>query len=434
MLSLSHLSHLFKLVWNRKRSNSLMIIELFAAFLVLFFVVLAAIHFATVYRQSLGYEYKDVWNILAYQKQNAATLANANKIGNATTNGARSEPVDNSKAAKFQSAQTLLATLRGLPQVESAAFMNNTPFSFSQSNTEFNRGRKYRMEQINVTDDAFKTLNLTLLQGRWFNASDEIYSGTTSTVKPIVISQFAAATFFGQENPIGKDITYAPGESVSNDLARMRFRVIGVIMDFRRGSEFDQSSNLMFRRVSLFDTTSWLPSQIVAKMKSGVSAAYEEQLLKTLEQTAPNWVFQISTLEIDRAKKHKFFYLPFGVSMTVAAFLLIMVGLGLVGVVWQSVTRRMREIGVRCSFGATKQAVYAFIVGEIAVLTTFSMIIGLFAIAQMPLLPFFDVPQATYLVSIGVAIVGMYVLTTLCAIYPSLLATKVQPAEALRYE
>lgn len=434
MFSFSHFSHLFKLVWNRKRSNSLIIIELSAAFLVLFFVCLAAIHFAKVYRQPLGYEYKDVWNILAYQKENAATQANINKIGNATTSGAHSEPIDNSKAAKFQSAQTLLTTLRGLPQVESVAFASTAPFSFSQNNTEFNRGKRYRTEQISATDDFLTVMNMNIKQGRWFNADDEIYSSTTSTVKPIVINEYAAATFFGEEDPIGKDISYTPGESVSNDLARMRYRVIGVISDFRRGSEFDQTDNVMFRRVSLLDTSGWLPSQMLIKMKSGVTAEYEEQLLKTLEKTAPNWTFQISTLEIDREKKHKFFYFPFGVSMTVAGFLLLMVGLGLVGVVWQSVTRRMREIGVRRSFGATKEAIYTFTVGEIAVLTTFSMIIGLFIIAQMPLLPFFDVPQITYLVSIGVAIVGMYILTALCAVYPGRLAAKVQPADALRYE
>ena len=38
---------------------------------------------------------------------------------------------------------------------------------------------------------------------------------------------------------------------------------------------------------------------------------------------------------------------------TIAGFLLLMVALGLTGVVWQSVTQRIREFGLRRAKGAT---------------------------------------------------------------------------------
>jgi len=318
--------------------------------------------------------------------------------------------------------------------VESCGLLSSTPFSFSQSNTNFGRGKQYRTEQISATDGIAKTLNLTMTQGRWFNATDDQYNGTTSTVKPIVVNTVAAELFFGNENPIGKDISHLEANGVDKEQLRMRYRVVGVVSDFRRGSEFDQSSSLMFHRVSLFDTTAWLPSQLLVTMKSSVGAGYEENLLTTLQQTAPDWEFQISTLEADRAKKHRIFKTTTGVGMTVAAFLLLMVALGLVGVVWQSVMRRMRELGVRRAFGATRADVQMFIVGELAALTTFAVIVGLFMLAQFPLIPFFDIPAATYITSILVSVIALYSLTALCAWYPSRLAGTVQPSEALRYE
>jgi putative ABC transport system permease protein len=423
-INVSMLQHLFKLVWNRKRANALIVAELLAAFLVLVGVCTTIIHFTKLYVQPLGYDYKDTWNILAYRKDLSKEPVN-------TSTGGLDRK---SKTAEMQSARNILATLKALPEVESCGFEAATPFSFSHSLTDFNRGEKYRTEQLNTTDDVRETLNLTVTKGRWFNASDDQYNGTTATIKPIVLNEVAATLFFGEENPLGKDLSYLPGKGIDKDLERRRFRVVGVISDFRRGSAFDQSNSLMFRRVSLLDTTAWLPSQLLVKMKSRIDAGYEQKLLNTLQQTAPDWEFQISTLETDRARKHRVFGIATGIGLTIAAFLLLMVALGLVGVVWQSVMRRMRELGVRRAFGATKADVMFFVVGELAALTTFAVALGAVVLAQFPLIPFFDVPTITYITSIGVAIVALYALTALCALYPSRLAGTVQPSDALRYE
>jgi putative ABC transport system permease protein len=409
----SQMQQLFKLVWNRKRSNALIVTELVAAFMVLFFVMLAVLHFSITYFLPLGYEYEDVWNIQAYRKESTET---------------------ENVAITRQSAQQLASVLRGLPNTESVSFATTTPFGFSHNGTSFNRGKKYWTEICTVTDDLNKTLKLSLTQGRWFNAGDDMYNGTTSTVKPVVINEFAAATFFGAENPVGRDISSLPGEGTDKNEERMRYRVIGVITGFRKGGEFEQTGNFMFQRTNILDTTSWLPSQILVKMKHGTEAGYEEEVLKKLERTAPNWSFQITALAADRQRQHKNIYFALVPGLIIAAFLLLTVALGLVGVVWQSVTRRMRELGVRRAFGATRQDIYVFVIGELVALTTFAVVFGLFLVAQVPLIPFYQVPPATYALSIGKTVVGMYALTTLCALYPSRLAGTVQPSDALRYE
>ena len=55
--------HLLKLVWNRKRSNALIILEICASFLVVFVVATLGLFFLDNYRRPLGFEWKNVWNV-----------------------------------------------------------------------------------------------------------------------------------------------------------------------------------------------------------------------------------------------------------------------------------------------------------------------------------------------------------------------------------
>jgi len=57
------IKHLFKMVWNRKRTNFLITVEIFFSFLVLFTVILFGVYYTDNYRQPLGFSYQNVLNI-----------------------------------------------------------------------------------------------------------------------------------------------------------------------------------------------------------------------------------------------------------------------------------------------------------------------------------------------------------------------------------
>ena len=119
-----------------------------------------------------------------------------------------------------------------------------------------------------------------------------------------------------------------------------------------------------------------------------------------------------------------------------------MVALGLTGVVWQSVTARTREFGLRRAKGATIADVRRQVLAELALLTSLAVAVGVALLVQLPLIPLpapaaQDLPSTdsqVLLPSIAVSAVVIYLLTLLCGWYPSRLATKIQPAEALHYE
>ena len=128
----------------------------------------------------------------------------------------------------------------------------------------------------------------------------------------------------------------------------------------------------------------------------------------------------------------------------IAGFLLLMVALGLTGVVWQSVTQRTREFGLRRAHGATMGNVRRQVLGELTVMSTLALLAAVLLVVQLPFLPIdlheyyllarMAIDRGVFVASIALSVAAIYLLTLLCGWYPSRLATRIQPAEALHYE
>jgi putative ABC transport system permease protein len=167
-----------------------------------------------------------------------------------------------------------------------------------------------------------------------------------------------------------------------------------------------------------------------------VTATFEEHLLKSAHALAPDWSFSMKPTEDVRTEYLRNNYLtPLAIMGMVAGFLLLMVALGLSGVLWQNVTQRIRELGLRRAKGADRGRIKRQIFMEIALMTAIALVLGAILLAQVPVLGWLGpVPPALYAVSLGLAAVMLFLLTSFCGWYPSLLATRIPPAEALRYE
>ena len=73
--------------------------------------------------------------------------------------------------------------------------------------------------------------------------------------------------------------------------------------------------------------------------------------------------------------------------------------------------------------------------GELLLIATFGLLAGVLVGVQFPLLDVVSfISGKIYFYSIVASALAIYLVTILCGLYPSWLATKVQPAEALHYE
>jgi putative ABC transport system permease protein len=166
-----------------------------------------------------------------------------------------------------------------------------------------------------------------------------------------------------------------------------------------------------------------------------VTRAFEEKLATRLQAVAKGWSFEIKPATELRDEAFQRRLIPIIAVGVIAAFLMIMVALGLTGVLWQNVAQRTKEIGLRRAKGATARHIYQQILGELLVITSVALLIGVAVVVQFPLLDLIGfISSEVYAASIVISLAVIYALTIVCGLYPSWMATKVQPAEALHYE
>jgi len=255
-----------------------------------------------------------------------------------------------------------------------------------------------------------------------------------------------AHELFGDGDPIGRDIgemRSAGGRDGAPPGAppEPERRVIGVMTAFRQEGEFDSPDNYVFERQRLDPAPegagpaeSRPAGDVLVRVAAGSTAELEQRILDAVRDVAKGWSFRVEPLPVARDRVSRFYLAPLMMVGLVTAFLAIMVGLGLTGVLWLAVTRRTREIGLRRAKGATRGDIRRQILGEILILTTLAILPGVLLALQLPLVGALPVPGGVFAVSLALSVLGIYLLAVLCGWYPARLAVRVEPTEALRYE
>lgn len=408
------IKHLCKLVWNRKRVNFLITLEIFFSFLVVFGVIVLAVYFTDNYRHPLGFNYDNVWNI---------------------TVGIQRKSDNSDQQELLDRARDVLAALRDFSEVESAAIVWGSPYSrgmWTSSHTV--RGKNIDFQVNNMTDDAREVFKLNVIRGRWFSKEDD-----GGNYKAIVINKKLAEEYYGSDDPIGKNprelYDKADEGPEPNEPASKPERIVGVIDDFRARGEFEPAANYLINRNNLRLSDGEIPRNIVLRVHPGTTAEFEEPLMRKMQSIARDWSLEIRTIDQMRQENHQSYLVPMAAFALVAGFLLLMVALGLSGVLWQNVTQRTKEIGLRRAKGATRRRIYQQILGELLVITTAGLLLGILVVIQFPLLDFLGLTTPrVYAISTVISMALIYLLSVLCGLYPGRLATRVQPAEALHYE
>jgi len=411
--------HLVRLLWNRKRQNLLLTIEILCAFLVVFVVALFGLTFAVNARAPLGFDTERVWTIDVGRPR---TLAGKDGEEAAAAAEAREREVFT----------RLLAAVRELPQVEIAAGAFTGPYINAGwgSGLTLADGRKFDYLYNRVTDDFMPLLSMPIVAGRGFSREDD-----ATTTKPVLINVQLARTVFGDANPIGQII---PEKTEAKpDPQHKPKRVVGVIEDFRQNGPYSMPEAVLFDRLRLDIADTGVPDRLLIRVRPGTTAALEPVLVRRLQREAADWSFGVSTMEHLRERKLSDYIMPLTVLSVLAGFLLLMVTLGLTGVVWQSVIVRLREFGLRRAAGASGVSVRRQVFAEMAVMTSFAVIAGTAIVGQLPFLPLPEglvVQPPVFAGAVALTAAAIYCLTLVCGWYPSRLAARIPPADALRYE
>lgn len=391
--------HLFKMIWNKKKQNSLLIVEILLSFLVIFAVFTFGLNSYGNYAKPMGFQYKNVW-ALSYNH----TLDTKNP----------------DSVTLFY--QTLLRNIKAMPQVVDAGYTSgNIPFSSTHMNTSVN-SNGLKVNQVNnffVDENYTKTMGVKMISGRWYNKAD-----MASKEKIIVINNALKDKLFGKADAIGKPLGDYEGKNPT--------RIIGVVDDIKTDGDYQEAPRGMYNK---HDTAAykWL-GKILVKVSPDADAAFESRLYKLMANSMKNSNIEVEHLDDKLVSYNKFTLVPLIILSIVAAFLIINVALGIFGVLWYNINKRRGEIGLRRAVGAAGSAVSAQLVSEAMILATLSLIIGVFFAVQFPLLNVFDLPATVYIIAMLLAVAFIYLLVLICSLYPGRQAAAIYPAVALHEE
>ena len=366
-------------------------LEIFVAFLILFAVSSLSVYFYKGYIKPAGINADNVWVTYITFNSGSDSLDKIN-------------------------VELVRQKIKTFKEIKSFSFGSHFPYGNSNSTRGFDyNGKEFRSEVMSVEEIYPSVLGLQMQSGAWFKEIDTILKE-----KPIVITQHLKEEMFGNEDAIGKII---------GDKDKQQEKIVGVISNFKFQNDYQVNDNCIFQP-TYKDTY----SSIVMKTDPSVSADFEAHFAKSLQQLGKDWTVQINHMDEMKKEKNENIVLPLIIAFIVCGFLIINVAFGLFGVLFQNITRRRGEIGVRRAMGATGNNIKSQFIGEMMVLATFSLALGVFFAVQFPILNVFDVPSSVYILGILLAVLSVYLLVVLCAWFPSRQAAAIQPAVALHDE
>ena len=393
--------HMMKLIWNRKGAHGLIITEIVIAFLVVFGVASLAYSNWSLYNEPLGFEWENGLHVMIH-------------------NGGDWTSEDG------QNLEQAVNVLRSHSQIESANAVLFGPFRGWRSISDFGtEDHEVHATRNMFSDGAHEDIGLELLEGRWTGPED---IGLDWDVA--VINRRMAEELFPETSALGQNIR--PYDEEYENYREMK--VVGVFEDFRQMGEFADLSYYVIQRFPMEEHEQRAFSLLIYP-RAGAAVSLQEEIVETLQRVAPNWTVKIQEMSVMRQQQLDQVLTPLTVISLVAGFLILMVGFGLFGVLWQSVTRRTSELGLRRAMGANRQRIYHQIVGEMVLGAGIALAIGVAIAIQFPLLGTFETMGWPSAIG-GMVISGTIVVTLcfLCALYPGWLASRRSPAEALHYE
>ncbi len=296
------------------------------------------------------------------------------------------------------------------------------------------------MYLTHVDLDFNELFKLQILEGRWFTEED-----FQRDYVPFIVSERLAKALFGSQSAIGQyvEINIPQGNNYPKYMDK-EFKVIGVVNDFRMqiaggglrntGLLLESNPNVstwgqLFRtRIAIRTGPDWDQEELEEIVKQSLAS------LGTDEKG--NGIKLASMVNFEKRRKANLSSFTFALVMGgfVAIILLSNVAIGIFGVFWQNVLRRFNEMGIRRAMGSTGKKIRFLILGEAFALTFLSFIPGFLIYSQFVIFNYAEATWEHAIPAMTFAAVFLLILVLICALYPSWLASTIQPAEALREE
>ncbi len=269
-------------------------------------------------------------------------------------------------------------------------------------------------------EDYFEVLNLEPYEGKLFTKSD-----ISSKNKVVVLGYTIAEKLFQDpKNAVGKTIR----------ISNQRFKVTGILT--KKGDNEQDSSvivpyktiagninkNKTFYMIYLGVESKDLISEAKEKTETALSKRYEKDEFSVIEQAKI-----LNTID-------QIFSIINGVLIAIGSISLLVGGIGIMNIMYASVTERTKEVGIRRAVGATKNDILIQFLTESVILSVFGGVMGLLISIILVLIIRNFFPASINLLSVFIALFVSSAIGIFFGVFPAKRAANLPPIEAIRYE
>ena len=281
---------------------------------------------------------------------------------------------------------------------------------------------------VGTNDEFPTTMGVNLAFGRFFTA------GESDGGRPVaVIGSEVAVNLFPNENPIAKTVKLGNGN----------YRVVGVLD--KQGSILGMESldNRAYIPINRFfkdygNRRGGIQIMVKAISLKELDEAKEEVrgILRKSRGVRPKQPddFAINQQEIIIQTFNSIGIVIAGVGLFITGLSLFVGGIGIMNIMFVSVTERTKEIGVRMAIGAPRRTILQQFLLESAALCLMGGIIGLMISFPLSLVIDQILPTAMPLSIVAVAILVSLFVGVVSGFLPAYRASRMDPVDALRYE